>query len=99
MDWITALSMWEIVLISSAFVAGFLVGFLTGKRNKNSKIEWAMLFAVIVSFAWIIAVFVGIEMSIYFNVIGAMSAMHILWEKSAKVFLDFILDYKKWARK
>jgi hypothetical protein len=54
-----------------------------------------MMFAVIVSFAWIIAVFVGIEMSIYFNVIGAMSAMHILGEKSAKVFLDFILDYRK----
>ena len=88
----------ELISLSIGFFSWGVVGYFAWASRVGCLVRWSMIFAVVVSFARIIAVFIGTEMSIYFNVVWAMSAMHILGEKSAKVFLDFILQYR-WVKK
>jgi hypothetical protein len=88
----------EIISLGVGFSVWFLVWFYVGRNWKNKSITRVDIFATIVSIVWIIAMITGLEINLFFNIIGAMSCMHILWEKSAKTLLDFLLQYK-WVKK
>lgn len=84
------------ILLLLSFISWVIFGFLIWKWVKNSVITKADIFSALVSCLWLISLMTGLEISFWFDIIGAMATTHLIGEKSAKTFLDFILQYRKW---
>lgn len=56
------------------------------------------IFAVVFASLWVITIIMQIETSQYFDILGLMSWMHLVGEKTVKTFIDLILQLK-WHKK
>ena len=86
------------ILLIITFAVWFLLWIVTALWIKNKWINRADVFSVTVSCLWLFSLMTGLEISFWFDVMGAMATTHLIWEKSAKTFLEFMIKYKIWTK-
>lgn len=86
------------ILILSSFIIWIVVGYITALWFRSIAITRADFFAVLISCVWLFSLLTSLDISFWFDIIGAMATVHLIGEKSAKTFLDFIIRYQhgKW---
>ena len=84
------------ILLFISFVIWCFVWIITTLGFRNKNINRADLFSVIVSCLWLFSLMAWLNISFWFDIMGAMSTAHLIWEKSTKTFLDFIIEYRLW---